>query len=67
MVQYLKSLFRQLTPLEVITQELAIAHLEKLQGESGVDYAQSVVDYNAAKIKRLDAHLAAYSAEGGAA
>ena len=65
MFQYLKSLLRRPTPLEMIARELAHAHLEKLQAESAVDYAQSVVNYNVAKINRLEAHLAEYS-EGNA-
>lgn len=70
MIDYLKSLFRKPTPLEIITRELAVAYLDKLQGETGVDYAKSVVDYNNAKIKRLEAHLTQHSKEktqGGAA
>jgi len=61
MFQKIKQLFRQRTPLEVITQELAVAHLEMLDAQTGVDYAQSIVDYNINRIERLNKHIATYS------
>ena len=57
MINYIKERMRQPTPLEMITKELAAAHLAKLEAESAVDYAKSVVAYNDARIKRLDAYL----------
>ena len=63
MIAYLKERFRQPTPLEVITQELAMATLAKLEAETAVDYAKSVVAYNDARIKRLESHLAQHSKE----
>ena len=57
MINYIKERFRQRTPLEVITQELGQAHLAKLEAESAVDYAKSVVAYNDARIKRLESYL----------
>jgi uncharacterized protein YutE (UPF0331/DUF86 family) len=57
MIAYIKERLRQPTPLEMVTKELALAHLAKLEAESAVDYAKSVVDYNNARIKRLEAHL----------
>jgi uncharacterized protein YutE (UPF0331/DUF86 family) len=57
MIAYLKERYRQPTPLEMITTELALAHLAKLEAETAVDYANSVVAYNNARIKRLEAHL----------
>ena len=57
MITYLKERFRQRTPLEMITQELALAHLAKLEAETAVDYAKSVVAYNDARIKRLETYL----------
>lgn len=57
MIAFIKQRFRPLTPLEVITRELAQAHLAKLEAETAVDYAKSVVAYNDARIKRLEAHL----------
>ena len=61
MIEYLKSWFRRKTPMEVISTELAEAYLAKLQGETGMDYAKSIVDYNNAKIKRLEAHISYYA------
>ena len=63
MIKYLKERFRQPTPLELVTKELALAHLAKLEGETAVDYAKSIVDYNNARIKRLESHLAQHSKE----
>ena len=57
MINYIKERMRQPTPLEMITKELAAAHLAKLEAESAVDYAKSVVAYNDSRIKRLDAYL----------
>ena len=48
---------RQRTPLEMVTQELALAHLAKLEAETAVDYTKSVVAYNDARIKRLESYL----------
>ena len=63
MISYLKERFRQPTPLELITQELALAHVAKLEAETAVDYAMSVVEYNEARIERLNKHLATYAGE----
>ena len=63
MIEYIKSKFRRPTPLELITRELAEAHLRKLEAETAVDYAKSVVDYNVTTIKRLNLHLSQYSKE----
>lgn len=60
----LKKLFRRLTPCEVAARELALAELDRLNAQSAVEYAQSVVAYNDARIKRLRKLLA--EAEGGA-
>jgi|TARA_R110000868_G_scaffold116107_5_gene309489 uncharacterized protein YutE (UPF0331/DUF86 family) len=57
MINYIKERMRQRTPLEMVTQELALAHLAKLEAETAVDYAKSVVAYNDARIKRLEAYL----------
>jgi hypothetical protein len=57
MLTFIKEKFRQRTPLELITWELAQARMAKLEAETGVDYAKSIVDYNNARITRLEAHL----------
>ena len=57
MINYIKERLRQPTPLEMITRELALAHLAKLEAETAVDFAKSVVAYNDARIKRLESYL----------
>jgi len=58
-----KEKFREPMPLEVVTRELAEATLEKLEAETAVDWAQSVVSYNRVRIERLNEYIAAYSKE----
>jgi hypothetical protein len=55
-----KEPFEKPSPLQVIAEELAEAHLAKLQAETGVEYAQSIVDYNVTRITRLNARLEEY-------
>ncbi len=50
----LLDLFKRPTPLQMVALGLAEAHLSKLQAEEAVEYAQSVVAYNLAKIERLN-------------
>jgi len=57
MLTFIKNYFRRPIPLEVIAAELAIAHLCKLEAETAVDYAVSVVRYNDTRIKRLEQHI----------
>ena len=63
LVDLFKEKFREPTPMEVVTRELAEATLEKLQAETAVDWAQSVVSYNRVRIDRLNEYIAAYSKE----
>jgi hypothetical protein len=58
--ELLKEPFKKPTPLQVIAEELAEAHLAKLQAESGVEYAQSIVDYNLNRIERLNKRMEEY-------
>lgn len=58
-----KERLREPTPLEMVSRELAQAHLEKLEAETAVDYAQSIVDYNTVRIARLNMHLRTYKNE----
>ena len=57
MLTFIKNYFRRPTPLEVIAAELAVAQLSKLEAETAVDYAVSVVRYNDTRIKRLEQHI----------
>ena len=59
-MELMKEPFKKPTPLEVIAAELADAHLEKLDAETAVEYAQSIVNYNLTRITRLNARLEEY-------
>ena len=56
----LREPFKKPTPLELIAQQLAAAHLELLEAEQGVDYASSIVSYNKTVIARLNERLKEY-------
>jgi len=58
--ELLKEPFKKPSPLQVIAEELAEAHLAKLQAETGVEYAQSIVDYNLNRIERLNKRVEEY-------
>jgi hypothetical protein len=58
--ELLKEPFKRPTPLQVIAEELAEAHLSKLQAETAVEYAQSIVDYNVNRIERLNKRMEEY-------
>jgi hypothetical protein len=57
-------MLRAKTIREVIAKELREAHLKKLEAESGVEYAMSVVEYNEQRIKRLQKRLTEHTEEG---
>jgi len=59
-MELMKEPFKKPSPLEVIAAELADAHLEKLNAETAVEYAQSIVDYNVTRIARLNARMEEY-------
>jgi len=59
-MELMKEPFKKPTPLEMIAAELADAHLEKLNAETAVEYAQSIVNYNTTRIARLNARLEEY-------
>jgi len=58
--ELLREPFKKPSPLELIARELAYAHLEKLEAETAVEYAQSIVDYNVNRIARLNARVEEY-------
>ena len=58
MIATFRRLLRRLTPAEVAAKALADAELALLEAMTGREYAQSVVDYNEVRIKRLRAFLA---------
>jgi hypothetical protein len=59
-MELMKEPFKRPTPLELIAEELADAHMEKLSAETAVEYAQSVVDYNVTRIERLNKRMEEY-------
>jgi len=59
MIKFLKEKLRQPTPVEKALRELQEARLYRLEAQSAVDYAKSVVDYNNARIIRLETFLEA--------
>jgi len=63
MIQYLKRLFRKLTPLECASRELVEAELAKLEAQTATEYAASITEYNTLRIKRLRAFIAAQTKE----
>jgi len=56
----LKEPFKRPTPLELIAAELADAHLRKLEAETAVEYADSIVAYNVIRIQRLNTRMEEY-------
>lgn len=63
-VRFVKEILRQRTIREVIAKELKESHLKKLEAESAVEYARSVVMYNEQRIKRLQDRLMEHTEEG---
>lgn len=59
-MELMKEPFKKPTPLEMIAAELADAHMEKLNAETAVECAQSIVDYNVNRITRLNARMEEY-------
>ena len=62
-MELMKEPFKRPTPLELIASELADAHLSKLEAETAVEYAQSIVDYNVVRITRLNSRMDEYRTE----
>jgi len=63
-VKLVKDILRQRTIREVIAKELKESHLRKLEAESAVEYARSIVIYNEQRIKRLQERLTEHTEEG---
>jgi hypothetical protein len=60
LMELLREPFKKPSPLEMIASELAEAHLAKLEAETAVEYAQSIVNYNTTRIERLNARIEEY-------
>ena len=61
--KYVKELFKPKTINEIIAKELREAHLKKLEAESAVEYARSIVTYNEQRIERLEKRLYEHQGE----
>jgi len=61
--KYFVDFVRPRTLHEIIAKELREAQLRKLEAESGVEYAKSVVSYNEQRIVRLSKRLNEHSEE----
>ena len=59
-LKFMKDYYRDLTPAEVIERELKQAHLDRLEAEGAVEYAQAVLDLNLNRIERLNTRLKEY-------
>lgn len=60
----IKEIARTKTLREIIAAELREAHKKKLEAESGVEYAVSIVQYNEQRIQRLQKRLLEHTEEG---
>lgn len=58
MIAAIRRVFRKITPAEVAAKELADAELSMLEAQTAREYAESVMAYNDARIKRLRKFLA---------
>ncbi len=52
-IELIKRLFRRMTPAERAATELADAELSRLEAQTAMEYAASVVGYQDTRIKRL--------------
>lgn len=62
--KFLREITRTKTIREIIAIELREAHKKKLEAESGVEYAVSIVQYNEKRIQRLQKRLTEHTEEG---
>ena len=56
-LKYIKELIKPKTINEIIAKELREAVIKKLEAESAVEYAASIVTYNVERIERLEKRL----------
>ena len=59
-LDFLKQQLKNPTPLEVISKELAQAHLDRLEAEGAVEYSQAVLELNMNRIERLNQRIKEY-------
>lgn len=62
--KFIREVLRSRTLREIIAKELREAHQKKLEAESAVEYAVSIVQYNEKRIARLQKRLLEHTEEG---
>ena len=62
--KFVREVLRSRTLREIIAKELRGAHQKKLEAESAVEYAVSIVQYNEKRIARLQKRLLEHTEEG---
>lgn len=62
-LKYIKELTKPKTINEIIAKELREAIIKKLEAESAVEYAASIVTYNVERIARLNRRLEEHRGE----
>ena len=62
-IKYIKDLLKPKTINEIIAKELREAIIKKLEAESAVEYAASIVTYNVERIGRLQRRLKEHEGE----
>lgn len=63
-IKYIKDIVKAKTVHEVIAKELKEAHLRKLEAETAAEYAVAAIQYNEARITRLQKRLTEHTEEG---
>lgn len=63
-LKYMKELTKPKPISEIIEKEMREAIIKKLEAESAVEYARSIVQYNQQRIERLEKRLQEHS-DGG--
>jgi len=64
-IKYIKELVKPKPIREIIEKEMREAIIKKLEAESAVEYARSIVQYNQQRIERLEKRLNEHSDGGG--
>ena len=62
--KFVREVLRSKTLREIIAKELREAHQKKLEAESAVEYARSIVQFNEQRIQRLQKRLTEHTEEG---
>jgi len=57
MINFIRDILRPKTLEEIITKEMREAYISKMEAEKALEYANSVVEYNKQRIRRLEERL----------